>query len=487
MWPSRTSLAVWAIVSWALSGYLTIRWHGTDHTSNQLEETTALRSEISELKQLLAEATEKNEHHGQTSETSERQLNALAVERAMSLVPNSRQTPNSAPHIATNFCRKASFDFPSRDSVIPVKIDYQCNGTAYDDFATQLLRYAENATLHSGSWGKTKLPLPDYSSVLFIGNSHTRQIAYAFICQHGDQVVDFQYHDKTFKKYSLSVTFQNNATIFVLNNSPVEISVEWEKRLEMIVSRPLASWDAIVLGQFNGASKLLKNTNFYKQMMNWSRSGDADLQFGKVEPLDIIRLSDSYHGPIIFATNFAVPTGSAHDQIAETIETIKQKHNRTNLKFISSRGHIAALGGHECGTENRLGVGVCVRQWAASHRCMGIAGAHPDLIAFDVQEALFNMLNEHSSTHFKDKFVELERTNERTTLSRNRKEREASQRASLSFCGDCVWDGGISCGQRKRFLMAKYATNELKALTVVMQNPMCNKSNTSQSSQMLNR
>ena len=58
-------------------------------------------------------------------------------------------------------------------------------------------------------------------------------------------------------------------------------------------------------------------------------------------------------------------------------------------------------------------------------------------------------------------------------------EKEAVQKASLSFCGDCDWAKGISCGYRMQYNMNAHKNSKLKALISAMQNPACNKTITS--------
>jgi murein tripeptide amidase MpaA len=161
-------------------------------------------------------------------------------------------------------------------------IEFQCAGAEYDRFATNLRAFAENTTLHTETWGRRAFPLPAHKSVLFLGNSHTRQTAKALVCQFADQVVTYSHKKR--KKSLSSFHFTNNATLSIVINSPVEIAIDWVARLETLVKRPLDSWDLIVLGQFNGAGKELENTTYYRTMTNLSLQEPNDLQFGKVTP-----------------------------------------------------------------------------------------------------------------------------------------------------------------------------------------------------------
>jgi hypothetical protein len=181
--------------------------------------------------------------------------------------------------------------------------------------------------------------------------------------------------------------------MYLVYNSPVEIALNWTRQLEILIERPLQSFQAVVLGQFNGAGPDVRNSSYYRQMMNWSES-DTGLQFGKVEPPDIVQVADVFPGPIVFVSNYDHRKIESTQIIMQALKGINLRTNRTNLVGISSRKYMAALGGNECGTEIRQGVGTCRRPRVMSHRCVGPSGGHPTLIAHDIQEALYALLAE---------------------------------------------------------------------------------------------
>jgi hypothetical protein len=183
--------------------------------------------------------------------------------------------------------------------------------------------------------------------------------------------------------------------MYLVYNSPVEIALNWTRQLEILIERPLQSFQAVVLGQFNGAGPDVRNSSYYRQMMNWSESqSDTGLQLGKVEPPDVVRVARLFHGPIVFASNYDHRKTESFQIVLQALRTIKLRTNRTNLVGIWSRKYMAALGGNECGTEIRQGVGTCRRPRVMSHRCVGPNGGHPTLIAHDIQEALYSFLAE---------------------------------------------------------------------------------------------
>lgn len=268
--------------------------------------------------------------------------------------------------------------------------------------------------------------LPPGTSVLFLGNSHTKQTHNQLACQYADSLVGFEglhhaiHGDAAVAPRSNGTTstttglagavsdytsyvlrFRNGASVYLVYNSPVEVARDWQGRLEAIVRRPLSSFDAVVLGQFNGAGKDIRNTAYYRRMRNWTlaEGGDGALpgQSGSpVEPPDVLRLAHAYRGPIVFVSNYDVGKVAPATKILQVIREISEGGGRSNVVGIMSRRYIQELGGNECGTDvrqtNRSTVPDCGARHARSHRCVGRAGGHPSLIAHDVQEALFSLL-----------------------------------------------------------------------------------------------
>jgi hypothetical protein len=68
------------------------------------------------------------------------------------------------------------------------------------------------------------------------------------------------------------------------------------------------------------------------------------------------------------------------------------REGRKSTRAIISRKYIDILV-NECGTDQNQEVGVCLPRAYQSHRCVGKYGGHPDLIAFDIQEAFYSLLD----------------------------------------------------------------------------------------------
>lgn len=314
-------------------------------------------------------------------------------------------------------CHTSSFEIPN--APFRFELEYQCSGPIYDEFAARLAKFEADAGRHGPTWGRRPTVLPPNSTVLFLGNSHTKQTHNQLACQYSDSLVAFEglHHAmdgavahtnnkgagtgdvSDYTSYVLR--FRDGVSIYLVYNSPVEVARDWQRRLEWIVRRPLASFDAVVLGQFNGAGKDIHNTTYYRRMKNWTRmEGDAPGRGGDrglvVDPPDVIRLAHAYRGPIVFVSNYDVGKVSPAAKILQVMDEISESSRRSNLVGIMSRRYINELGGNECGTDvrltNRTTVPDCGTRRSRSHRCVGKAGGHPSLIAHDVQEALFSLL-----------------------------------------------------------------------------------------------
>lgn len=303
-----------------------------------------------------------------------------------------------------NFCTKRSFPIPLPDDpgreTYKFGIEYWCNGTEYEQFGELFQDFLVNQNSNTSNgkvfpqtqqrstqWGRYAVPLPAGRSVLCMGNSHTKQTVHELICQFSHQTKAFRrYHNKIY-----SVEFDNNSSLTLVYNSPIEAALNWTAKLESMIHRPLESFDAILLGQFNSASRDIQNTTFYREMMNLSRQ-DADVDFGKVEPPDLLRVAQAFsdRGPIVFASNYDKGKFVRAQQIADAMDQHPKAHT---MRHVVARHYIPHLNHNECGTDDREGVGTCRASARGAHRCVGPNGGYPTLAAYDVQDHLFSLLS----------------------------------------------------------------------------------------------
>lgn len=283
-------------------------------------------------------------------------------------------------------CRAPQLGFPKGDS-IPIR--YQCAEKEYDDFGAKLLYFASDPTVNGNNvnWGRRSNPIPSHKTVFILGNSHIRQITHAMICQFADQVKERSYDEASSRE---TFHFQNNSTLHVLINSPLAYSRKWDKFMEQVIGQSLQSLDAFVLGVFNGCEiNATKPTNFHKVMLEANRR-NKDIEFCTINPPSASEVAKVFQGPVVFVSAFSSKKTGWRREVERFI---KKTTSRDNLYSINSRKYIDALG-MECSSNEKWFSalpGHCGNQ-TEQHRCNGPIGGHPDLVAFDLVEALRSSL-----------------------------------------------------------------------------------------------
>jgi hypothetical protein len=152
-----------------------------------------------------------------------------------------------------------------------------------------------------------------------------------------------------------------------LTNNPVVYSPHWATLVENIVGRPLGSFDAIILGKFN------------------SFTGAVDSSTSKAPTLP--EIMTIYDGPMVYVSMFAA---YGQSQFRDNDAAMKNATGtRDNISVINGRKYIDILK-MECGSDGFNMVGSCKEgeEGKDAHRCIGVKGGHPDLIAWEVAEIL---------------------------------------------------------------------------------------------------
>jgi len=156
--------------------------------------------------------------------------------------------------------------------------------------------------------------------------------------------------------------------------------------------RPINTFDAIVLGQFNDIDYNYKDSKFYKGMMNWTY-WDPTIDVDHVRPPDSFKIAQNYtSGPIIFVSSFQK---ALEGQAQQHVRRILQKNDTDKFRYILSRDYITNpfFKGHEGASIAMNELGPCSPTSGSGHRCVGQHGGYPTLVVYDVQELLFSMLN----------------------------------------------------------------------------------------------
>lgn len=275
---------------------------------------------------------------------------------------------------------------------------YVCQGVEYEAFGDKLeslVRSKSYNMMKPSQWGKRPSPFPANATILAIGNSHTRQVMQALLCQYSGQskITDMESGSNNVMRRGSHyvVEYDNNAKLTIITNHALFYSKHWLRYLEDLIQQPVATLDGLVLGKINGFAEAY-NTSFMEVMKEkTAQYEDADLTTNP--PPSLLDIAELYHGPIVAHSMFADWGGDyLHWEMMEAYATIQQRQSNkaANIQIIQGRQYIGDLG--ECSSDSWQGVGVCGEDGTA-HRCIGHRGGHPDLIAWDVIESMYALLS----------------------------------------------------------------------------------------------
>lgn len=327
---------------------------------------------------------------------------------------------------------------------LAMPVEYQCAGKPYDEFV-QLLQtvVASHSSSNSGSrWGKRRRIIPDdpdkdkqkHRAILIMGNSHTRQLVSTLLCQFKDQIIQFEtlYSIPGLQSYGvLQITLQHNLTIYAATNCPFVYAENWYHLLETdILKRKLNTLTAIVLGRFNHYTEST-GTKFYQIMMKYqTQFPELGIDFQRFPAPTVADVANVYAGPIVWVGMFAKYGDRPHREANKMIDDLNQlqpqdqathpytTQSNRRVRAIYGRRYIqqmllldsnhnngkktkrsstTSLPVQECSSDTRHIVTTCITnttsyRYQNGHRCMGAYGGHPDLIAWDLIEALHELI-----------------------------------------------------------------------------------------------
>jgi len=336
---------------------------------------------------------------------------------------------------------------------------YACQGSEYDYFAERLHEFSrtvaaekEDADVRrssSGKWGRRQLPFPGANrTVLFVGNSHTRQLANNFLCQYWHLVSSYRDYRRVKGGPTAAVAYMKsiNSTVYVVINTVIVQSPAWVSMIEDLflnltenivvttdedgnnkeeeagpVPLNISKLDAMVVGNFNTFTGR-ERSNFAKAGREEAelvaaeegrrsqtttttttttprrRYTPEDLNFARNRPPNVLQIAAAYGGPIVRVSGFASYMQPAGRASQRQIQALK---NRTNVRYLSGRKYVDRLR-LECGGDRGDPLSRChepgdgishnMRSAEQMHRCQGPQGGHPDLISWDVAEALHELM-----------------------------------------------------------------------------------------------
>jgi hypothetical protein len=207
----------------------------------------------------------------------------------------------------------------------------------------------------------------------------------SLLCQFNEEVIE---HDNVMgfnssREDSFRVRFRNNSTIMSLTNNPVVYSPHWVTLVENIVGRPLGSFDAIVLGKFNNYFES-KGTSFMETVTQALGNSQEGFDFSTARVPTLRDFMTIYNGPMLYVSMFSA---YGQPELRDNMRVVKNtRRKRGNISVINGRKYINLLK-MECGGDRYEMVGTCTEK-KNSHRCTGVKGGHPDLIAWEVAEFL---------------------------------------------------------------------------------------------------
>jgi hypothetical protein len=186
--------------------------------------------------------------------------NGLLFEQQLEVVVPSQNIPKSPPpppeklYPDLRLCR-FSPRMPQR-GLPPIQIFpnfntyFQCEGPEYDKCAAAARAVARNSSHHHASpmWSQPGVPLVrPGSSLLFIGNSHTRQIYETLVCQYQEDILSTN-------PWGSSVTLRNDIFLQSSINHPwhYDVTTNLTERFLSELGHFPNFYDAIILGDFNG-------------------------------------------------------------------------------------------------------------------------------------------------------------------------------------------------------------------------------------------
>jgi hypothetical protein len=291
----------------------------------------------------------------------------------------------------------------SNKSTTIIPVDYQCTGDAYENYTSHYLKpYARSAAGGVGyplTWGRRSFPLPSQVSVLVLGNSHTRQIVFALLCQYADVVHSVTplgplHINPPNISFFFEVQFLNKASMVFLGNHPLVYSRTWSDNIRRFdrQHRALQDYDVVVLGQFNVYDPKYRNSLLFSMIRSFQR------QFPNLTDVEhdpcpsLVDLAPEYNKPIVVMPNFAGFAQTWTTNILKDVEWFRSNQNRSNIAVIHTRRHIRAIG-TECGSNaQRASIGACIAN-SGAHRCTGRHGGDADLMAWDLVESLYSSIH----------------------------------------------------------------------------------------------
>mmetsp|Transcript_9895 Transcript_9895/g.18986 ORF Transcript_9895/g.18986 Transcript_9895/m.18986 type:complete len:470 (+) Transcript_9895:56-1465(+) len=310
----------------------------------------------------------------------------------------SKQETNRTPDLREdfNFCTTDHLGKGEPMAIDGQSIEYQCAGPHYDNFTAQmheLIQHSsewKNPSPKPNTWGHRTYSIPANKTVLFLGNSHTRQLALSVACQMPGPTEVYRYdYDMIEKGMAVRYRFSNGATLYAVTNTYAVYTTDWLAALEKQIEMRISDFDVIVQGVFNvpkGKSSFFNNLMLIAKEVPYTF--DLDKRPAGPDPSDVMKV---FKGPYLLVSQFSINQKSLFEDYRTMVEKMSQKKNAFPMESINARQYTLKMH-HEGASVIRTevkDVGVDIPGLNRLHKCVGQKGGLPDLVAWDVSEFFY--------------------------------------------------------------------------------------------------
>jgi hypothetical protein len=293
---------------------------------------------------------------------------------------------------------------------------YQCAGPIYDQYLQQhQFPFVLQKHQLDPHWGTRPTIVPFSEKklnrhILVIGNSHTRQMIGSMLCQYHYHITSAQVlTPMPFQGHAVRYQLVGGLTLTVIINHPLVYSPRWEKNLEeyyLPEGTKLDDLDMIIMGMFNHYRAAFSTSSLWTDIINYGKHfPEQQVNPSLYHAPQLKQFARAYKGPILWVSMLAAYNEKHHERMMKQMHDIQKQQKRTNLRSVHARQHVEAIGA-ECSKSSSLQddgiVGTCATntshfEYANGHRCVGDKGGQPDLVAWDVIEAIYDVLRQEEA------------------------------------------------------------------------------------------
>jgi hypothetical protein len=341
-------------------------------------------------------------------------------EDSVDLGSNTTSTTSQQPQPPSFNMSVAIKEAPICRDVIVGREPYVCQGPEYDAYADRLEQFVAwafaNGTLSTAPsffpekeiarqalrdskrksplWGRRPYPFLANSTILAVGQSHTRGIFQTIARQYPTlsyEQVEADPDNSTVQKGTYyRFEFANHAKVHLISNHGVLYITHWQPYMEDMIGMKLKDLDAIVLGKSLEFKEAVNTTFMNKMLDQTSKLKDAD--FRTIPSPALKEFAEAYSGPIV--AHSLIASWGLYSMSADffTHWRTKIKHKDPEraklIRVVRGRLFSPLLG--DCATDQWRQAGICENN-KARHACVGKRGGPGDLVAWEIIEHLYDL------------------------------------------------------------------------------------------------